>query len=487
MGLILMAYDITQLKLGSDSAEKDIEVGLLRYFLKSKSYEKLSAGQKTIVVGNRGVGKSAIFKYIATNERENGHIVLELTPEEYSYEVLSSTLRKESEGSWGKDAAFSTAWQYLLYNLIFKEIVRRNKTNVPKRIFQYVRDNLKIDGLNPISLMVSYLKRLEGIKVGSYEGTIKVKELQSLYALEEIKDLSEDLKAYLSRNRTLIFIDELDKGWDNLEDSRFFVSGLIQAAQKMNRISPNLKIYVSIRQEIFDNIPQIYDDAQKIREDIEIIRWSDVDLLDFIGLRITDSFPDTSGLDPLAKWNLFFAEVLDYRQTKSFNYLIDRTQLRPREFLQFCKACIEALPNGKDVVQYNDITSAEREYSEQKTKDLASEYRFQFPSLLDIFELFRGRVYTFENEELDYFLLDLIENKNVGNAQWVRTIEYLDLKKILWQIGFLKAHVVGGLKFGRKTGSSYLGIYEAPQLNLENVPRFQVHHAFRAYLNLKEK
>lgn len=99
--------------LGADSAEKDS--GLMRYFLKNDSYINLINGNKTIVVGNRGVGKSAIFRYMANAEKHN--IVIELTPEEYSYELLSTILKSEKEGSWGKTASYSVAWQYLLYIL----------------------------------------------------------------------------------------------------------------------------------------------------------------------------------------------------------------------------------------------------------------------------------------------------------------------------------------------------------------------------------
>ena len=486
-----MQVDIRKLRLGSDSAEKDIQIGLLDYFYQNPAYYSILNEKKTIIVGNRGVGKSAIFKYIASEERKKGTVVLELSPEEYSYEVLSSILKKESDGSWGKQSSYSISWQYLLFNLIFKAIVTKNKgflTGSLKNIYNYVRDNLKVKDINPIGILISYLKRLEGIKLGQYEAKIaRTKELQSLYGLEEIKNLLPDLIRVLEKTRVKVLIDELDKGWDNSEDSKYFVAGLFQAAQKMNSISKNLRVYVSIRQELFDNIPQIYDDAQKIREDIEVIRWTEDELLEFISLRILNSFPETKDVSSSDRWNLVFSEVLNYRNTKSYNYIIDRTQLRPRELLQFCKLCIEN-HSAEGTIDYSSITSAEIDYSEQKIKDLASEYRFQYPHLLDIFEIFRGKKYILDSHDIDYLLLSIVcEEVNVGNATWVTGIDYLDLKKILWQIGFLKAWMQGGLKSVRRSGSAYLGYYEISKINLENIKKFQVHSAFRTYLSLKEK
>jgi len=120
-----MPRDIRLLNLGSDSAERDITVGLSEYFYQNSTYQKFFNSGKTILVGNRGAGKSAIFKYMAAVEARKGNLVIELSPEEYSYELLSQYLRSEQEGSWGKQSSYSVAWQYLLYNLIFKRIVEQ--------------------------------------------------------------------------------------------------------------------------------------------------------------------------------------------------------------------------------------------------------------------------------------------------------------------------------------------------------------------------
>ncbi|PSN10820.1 hypothetical protein C7271_25430, partial [filamentous cyanobacterium CCP5] len=290
-----MPPDIRQLNLGSDSAERDIAIGLSDYFYQNSTYHKFFDGGKTILVGNRGAGKSAIFKYMAAMEGRKGHLVLELSPEEYSYEMLSQFLRSEEEGSWGKQSSYSVAWQYLLYNLIFKKIVEQKRGLVlgpQKDIFSYVENNLRQQDLNTVGILFGYLKRLEEIKLGSFESFQKSRELQALYSLEEIKDLIPSLKSVLKRTRIRLFVDELDKGWDNSEDAKYFLAGLFQAAQKINLISPNLQVYISIRQELFDNIPQIYEDAQKIREDVEVIRWGKTELLELIGLRIAHSFPE---------------------------------------------------------------------------------------------------------------------------------------------------------------------------------------------------
>ena len=483
-----MVLDIRLLNLGSDSAERDIAVGLSEYFYQNSTYHKFFNSHKTILVGNRGSGKSAIFKYMAALEARKGNLVIELSPEEYSYELLSQYLRSEREGSWGKQSAYSVAWQYLLYNLIFKKIVEEKRgllLGSQKDIYTYVRDNLDNQDLNSIGILFSYLKRLERIKLDSQESFQKSRELQALYSLEEIKDLLDSLKKILKKTRIKIFVDELDKGWDNSEDAKYFLAGLFQAAQKLNLISQNLCVYISIRQELFDNIPQIYEDAQKIREDVEVIRWGKNELVELISLRIAHCFPELQKQSALKRWNSIFASYLSVKDESSVDYIIDRTQFRPRELLQFCKLCIEFFSKGKRIEEAT-IFAAEEVFSEQKIKDLASEYRFKYPHLLDLFEVFRGRKSHLEKQELEYLLLATVCGElDVDRAtNWVLDMDYLELKKLLWHIGFLKA------KVPKQTGqsasrNSYFGHYELPTINLENVEYFCVHPAFRYFLSLK--
>lgn len=483
-----MPLDIRKLNLGSDSAERDIAVGLADYFYQNSTYHKFFKSDKTILVGNRGAGKSAIFKYMAAAEARKGHLVIELSPEEYSYELLSQYLRSEKEGSWGKQSAYSVAWQYLLYNLIFKRIVDQKRgllLGVQKDIYNHVVNNLQSQNLNSIGILFEYLKRLEQVKFSSHESFHKSRELQALYSLEEIKDLLPSLKALLKRTRVKVFVDELDKGWDNSEDAKYFLAGLFQAAQKLNRINPNLRVYISIRQELFDNIPQIYEDAQKIREDVEIIRWGKTELLELIGLRIAHCFPELQQYSGIRRWNSIFASQVMSHSSDSADYIIDRTQLRPRELLQFCKLCLEFYREGKRIDELT-IFAAEEIYSEQKTKDLASEYRFKYPYLLDVFEAFRGRKTHFNKENLEYLLLAAVCGElDVDRASdWVTEMDYLELKKLLWHIGFLKAkdpqHSGQSSTYG-----SYLGHYELPTINLENVTHFCVHPAMSNFLSLR--
>lgn len=486
--------DLRQIDFGAPAAERDIQHGLYEYFVESEAFARVSSGRKTLVLGNRGSGKSAIFKVFAERERISGSVVLELAPEDYSYEILQSTLKREEEGAWAKHSAFSAAWKFLILVLVMKELTisgRKLKTGSAAKIYSFLRDNYKGIHDSPISMLISYLKRIEGFKIGSYEAGLKTRELASLYKLEELEPYLKDIKKLCEQKKIVVLVDELDRGWDNSEDAQAFVAGLVQAAMSLNEISENLIIAVSLRQELYDNIPALYDDAQKFRDVIEVIRWDEAKLLSLIASRIRHSLPDqlTDAADDEC-WNVAFADTLQYRQTKSFNYVVDRTLYRPRELIQFCTDALEqTLEKDGEPVDYHVLSHAELMYSEARAKDIASEFRFQFPGMLSIFEVFRGRTYAFDREDLELLCLEIAEGEVKTDAEargWVQGQDHELLIEILWKIGFLRAQAVGGVKAMRRSGSSYLGPHQVGNLNLATLNRFQVHPMFRAYLGMKE-
>ena len=484
---------IHEVNFGAPAAERDMQQGLPEYFYKTDSYKKMLSGSKTVLLGNRGSGKSAIFKYLGKKLKEKGKTVIEILPDEYSYEILTDALLKEESGSWAKQGAYAAAWKYLLYVQAMKRLQntypRLVKTNSPK-IHTYLRDNHKdFKSASSLDLLISYLKRIEGVKVGQYEAGIKVKSLQQLYKLEEINQLLPELEAFCQKKKVVFLVDELDRGWDSSEDAKAFVSGIFQAALSINHATPSIQVLVSLRKELYDNIPALYEDAQKVWDLFEVIEWDESSLLGMLTMRIKTSLKDLNGNSDDDVWNTLFEETLAYRKNKSFNYIVDRTLYRPREIIQFCTEIKDAHDKDSSLpVDYNTISVAEYKYSEYRTKDIAAEYRFQFPGLLSVFEGFRGKSFNFTRDELEYLCLEFScgDIPTDGDVDWLEGQDPVYLISVLWQVGFLRAQAVGGLKARRRSGSSYLGSHQISHLNLQNLTRFHVHPMFRVYLGLKE-
>lgn len=132
-----------------------------------------------------------------------------------------------------------------------------------------------------------------------------------------------------------MLVDELDRGWDASEEAKAFVAGFFQACMSINGLSDNLRVYISLRQELYDNIPALYEDAQKFRDVIEVISWAKPKLLELIAARISYALGEVEHYSDQQCWDKVFARNSPDLHMSSFDSMVDRTLHRPREIIQF--------------------------------------------------------------------------------------------------------------------------------------------------------
>jgi hypothetical protein len=481
-----------KLDLGAPAAERDIKKGLAEYFIESDDFNRVERGEKLVVVGSRGAGKSAIFQVLAQRERAVGTYVIELAPEDYSYELLRRLMLPEHSGAWAKLGAYAVAWKYLIYVLVMQELTRKGaRRKEAASIYRYIRDNYVGGAVGKLSALVSYVKRMEEIKIGPYDALLRTRELERLYKLAEITPLLPVLCQILEKQKVVVLVDELDRGWDESEDAKAFVAGLFQACMSINGLSDNLRVYISLRQELYDNIPALYEDAQKFRDVIEAISWTKPRLLELIAARIRYSLGKLEHASDQWCWDKVFTSQSPEAGSSSFEYMIDRTLYRPREIIQFCAQAIEAAFDRKSglPVDASTITDVEFAYSEERTTDIAAEYRFQYPGLLSLFEAFRGRNCYFDYDELSLVCLEIATETALTSeaSVWVADQEPDLVIEVLWQVGFLQAETVYGSCHHQPATTLFLGHHQVSRLNLRNVQRFRVHPMFWAYLGLRSE
>lgn len=221
---------------GAPAAERDIDYGLEQYFVDTPAYERVRNGRKVIVVGSRGTGKSAIFQMLARRERACRTAVVELRPDDYSYEMMASAAAAEERGSWAKSAAYAVAWKYLLLIKVMQQLAETVGSRGPNRqIVRFLRDHVAGSQGSAIAALLSYLKRIESVKVGKYEAGIRVRELDRLYKLDELAPLLPALTAVCAQQKVIVLVDELDRGWDASDDAKASSPGCSRRPRRPTR------------------------------------------------------------------------------------------------------------------------------------------------------------------------------------------------------------------------------------------------------------
>ncbi len=486
--------DFSRLEFGAPAAERDEALG--SYFVSSPAYQRLLGGQSLIVLWNRGAGKSALLKMVAETERKAKNVVIELKPENYSYSILSEVMTAERHGAWAKSGAYAAAWKYMILVLVMKSLATSSRPGArspkaEKQMLRFLRDNHPDVGDKPLDLLVSYVKRMESIKIGKLDASIKLTELTSLYRLEELDKFMPILVDLCARVRVSVFVDELDQGWDNSEDAQAFVAGVFQACTSINKIAPKrLRVYMSLRQELYENIPALFDDAQKYRDIYEKITWDNDQLRDLLVSRVRHFVPDLKrGTDDQC-WRQIFGPP------STFRYMLDRSLHRPRELIEYATSAWDHTkrkrgvpPIGEEGLQFVEV-----DYAHSRMTDVASEYRFQYADLMSVFEQFRGKQARWRRDELLDKLLDMAVSATRLSDEarsWVDGRDPDQLLEVLWSIGFLKAVVpappASNLSESHVTAvvAGKQGTPADPRVNIREAREFTVHPLFISALGMR--
>jgi hypothetical protein len=426
------------LNFGADVAEQDS--GLARYFITTPSYLSIQSGQRHLVIGPKGSGKSAILRELTKHIGES----LVITPEHYATDVLDAVTKTPLNTEL---TAYITTWKYTLLIEIFRCLVQ-TATGDATAIAE-IRKYLGIHGLlgTDLSLFerfVGYLRRITRIrgKIGPTEAEIgleNARELEKLFKLDELLALVPALRRVLRRKGFTVLIDELDQSWNNSETANQFLIALLTAAIQLRGIDPNLHVVVFLRSEIFDLLKPHIAQLDKLRSDIEEIRWSPRELRNLIVTRAFDSvgiYPERARAD--AALASLFPGVIPASGVSLFDYILSRTSYRPREVIQFCNLVLKlAIQLDLPQVSAEAVLRAEEEFSVWKQEYIVSENLFIYPRLDVLLERFRGKLRRLTLNHLDSLLTEILleSDSDEGAPGWLRGgMEPTKLLELLYRL-----------------------------------------------------
>ncbi|RMG39377.1 MAG: hypothetical protein D6732_04270 [Methanobacteriota archaeon] len=489
---------IRDLTLGSLAAEHD--QALENYFYESRMYHDVSRGRTKILIGNRGSGKSAIFKILAKKEKGQGTLVQEITPTDFMYDLLTNTRQFDMNAEWARLGAYTTAWKYVMLVTAMRLLHGRYKKlkvepEHVNRIKAFLRDHTEEHQCSPVDLLVLMLKKFANVSRVSFEGiqfSDTATELDRLYKLNHLQPVIPSIQELSKHSRVLILFDELDHGWDASDDARQFIAGLFRAAIYINQHFSHLDVLVTIREEIYQNIPELYDDAQKIRDIIEHIRWTPEELKMLISQRIKHAWENLlekrlNVRDPDRLWEMIFEPYMNDGKTSTFDYIIDHTLYRPRELIFFVNECLK-VHNLETRIGQATIEKVMRGYSKNRLDDIAAEYKFQYPGLREVFETFRLSDPIWNREQLEEHWLEIIEGirQCPEASSWLNGTGFPNkLIEVLWKVGFLRVYMQWDASSVPESDVPAVGYFQEPTLNISMYNYFDIHPMFRPHLGIR--
>lgn len=466
-----------RLNLGPDVAEH--EHSLPEYFLETDAYRSTVEGHKRIIVGPKGSGKSAIKRIV---EERHPHRTILITPEHYAADVLKEVLI-ENRPLASKERAFAIAWKYTLLIEICKKVLklpRIRKGRAHEELKTFMRNNGQAINLDLFQRLIEYIRRIEAVKLGKFEIDLKTTRLSKLYALEDLYKVLPALKELVTKP-LYILIDELDQGWDNSQSSNYFIMGLFLAATELDSYHENFKCCCFIRGEIFSMASGIYGHMDKLRFLVEELYWDRESLFRVLAKRIAFSMKAPLYPNPKDIFDVIFDNQALGGEAP-IDYLIHRTSMRPREFIQLLKLChSEAVRRNERRISRSAIEAADGRFSKWKFEHICSEYSQIYQGLGEILASFqfKKRILNYESIE-NICIKSILKAYDQDGPKWLVEMEPEGLVQLLYDIGFI------GVLSDNHEFYGFIYCYKMPLLFTRNHLEFQIHPGYWKCLSVQQ-
>jgi Trp operon repressor len=203
---------------------------------------------------------------------------------------------------------------------------------------------------------------------------------QQLSELHGVIDILSSFENEDSMRKYYILIDRLDERW--VDDGLRFrlIKGLLETLRSFRKVR-NLKILVALRTDVLERVVQETEDIAFQREKFEDYKinllWSKSDLKLLVDKRIESLFRRQYTSQAVSFEDMF---PLKIKQRDCFDWMIERTLMRPRDIIAFVNECLDA-SDGQSEVSQAAIYRAEVEYARKRRDALLQEWRSAYPTL----------------------------------------------------------------------------------------------------------
>lgn len=528
--------------IGGLAAEDD--KFLLSAFVNKSELEILNNMQdpKCILLGRTGCGKSALIRYVEENET----YVVRIDPESMSLRHLSNSdiINYFQKLDIKLDLFYKVLWKHVFIVELIK-LHFNNDISKSKGLLDWVKE--KFPNKNR-KKSIEYLEKwedkfwedteyrireletsLEKRFKDEFGGTLGLEEIMALSAkseaeetssqkikydvihkaqkvvnesqIEHIKNILDIMKSELfgkTQKKYFIVIDDLDVEWVSNSIVYDLIKSLVETIKDLSKI-PNVKIVIALRSNIHKKVFKVNTSKRIQREKYNHLyidlQWNIDELKTLLNNRLrelmrgtyTQASPTLSDILPEAS----------KRHSNGFDYIIERTFLRPRDVIDFFNKCIK-YADGKTKINRDTLRKAEDEYSHERLRALNDEWLENFGNLHCVYGFLKGVHNGFKISEVqstaeDYFLT-VLANDDVLTLNVELQCKFNEFGKDYEPVKLLKPllivlYEVGlvGIKLSSENKKEYIyesySAYEESDINTDT--KFYIHPMFYKALRIK--
>ncbi len=402
--------------------------GLGSTFFRNKAYDNLVTGLPIrILVGHKGIGKSALLKVAFMEDQTNGVLALWVRPDD-----IRSIISNDSADL----NALIEEWKTGIVNVIFRKIIEAMRPDDPVGKVEKIKGTLS-------SLLIAVSKFFETHHGELYAGGV-----------------NKVVETFKKENVIRIYLDDLDRGWAARRKDILKISALLNAIRDICGSETNLHFRLGLRSDVYFLVRTSDESTDKIERNIIWMTWDNHEILTLIAKRIETYFGrdiDEHQLlrKPQDQVAVYLRSVIvdrfigrgHWANRPIRHVLLSLTRKRPRDLVKlFYGAAREAYKNGNEIIQSNDLERAFEAYSGERLQDAINEFKSELPNIQALLYGMRptkrekrtSEEFLYTNDKLTIKLKDIINQNNFlfTNGQ---EITPNSLAEFLYKIDFITA------------------------------------------------
>jgi Cdc6-like AAA superfamily ATPase len=363
MGQTIEFNDETiQSLFGFEDAESESIERLREYYFKKDTFNRVVSDLPVrILVGHKGTGKSALFKVAIAEEKEKGNLPILIKPDDIA-----------ELGKGNDDFLLKIRqWKYGLTKIIGSKVFNEfglYDDNIGKKLGQF--------GLKLISFINDTIPELtnKGINLEPTQKKI--------------------VDNFLKTKKIIVYIDDLDRGWQGKQNDISRISALLNAIRDMANDNPGVLFKISLRSDVYYLVRTSDESTDKIELSVVWYKWEYQEILVLLIKRILTFFGNEQTNEAILLQTP--QKHLDFHLEKIFEsrfqgkgkwtdvpirqVLMSMIRKRPRDLVKLCSlAAQKAYEDKSNIIRTKHIESVFEEYSQGRIQDIINEYKSELP------------------------------------------------------------------------------------------------------------
>lgn len=364
MRVVFTEADIQAL-FGHEAAEDENIDKLRSYYFKTSIYDQVITELPfRILVGHKGIGKSALFQVAMSEDMDNNILTVSIKPDD----VI---------GIGGDPSDFLKTirdWKMGIKDVVVSKILTNLGETTDKDVMS---DYIKFGG-----------KIIECLK-DAFVNHLKLNGQSANKLL---------IQKYLETGKIHVYIDDLDRGWQGNKNDILRISALLNAARDLVKENEGLFFRISLRADVYYLVRTADESTDKIEGSVIWHAWTNHEIFLMLVKRIENYFGRKVNDDELREFkqvrlSYYLNQVMEekfngighWANAPMYRVLMSLIRKRPRDLVKLCTlAGRKARELKLNKISTQCFENVFEEYSQGRLQDTINEYRSELPDIQNL-------------------------------------------------------------------------------------------------------